>query len=278
MKISKTMAVAIIGIVLAMPFQARGQTPTVVVNLVTSAAGDGSSTIADELTDMFLASLMRTNIFNVIDARIGRQVAADLYLSASVNYREEQVEEKETEYEYLSDVGSSVKRSRQQVTSVRIDISVTDSFGEVLFTDFEERSDPSNETSIQSVGSHAAPIVEYLAGRLATYIDIMGARFRAKPVEASVVAIVGPATAVVDQGKKAGLALGDELEVQRGDIITNADGDIIFSRRESIGTAKVTEVQDGGALITVAPSLRRGTDARGDRRTGQMSPGLRPNG
>ncbi len=258
MNIAKTVAVAIIAIVLTTLHQARGQTPTVVVNPVTNATGEGSSTAAADLTDMFLASLLRTNVFNVVDARIDRQVAADFYLSASFNFREEQVEveEEETEYKRKSRVDTSVKRSRKHVTSVRIDISVTDGSGEVLFTDVGENSEPINETSNQSAGSRAEPIVEYLAGRLATYVDIMGPRSRARSVEAKVVAIMGPTTAVVDKGKKAGLASGDELEIRRGDVITNADGDVIFSRQESIGTAEVSEVQEGGALITVAETLK----------------------
>ena len=237
------MAVATILLVVAMPVQVRGQTPSVVVNPVTNAAGDGRSTAAADLTEMFLASLLRTNVFNVIDARTGRQVAADFYLSASFNFREEEVEveDKETNYRRQSRSDSSVKTSRQQVTSVRIDISVTDGSGEVLFTDFGEHSDPINETSTQSAESHAEPIVEYLAGRLATYVDIMGPRSRAKSVEAKVVAIVGSTTAIVDKGSKAGLVLGDELEVRRGDVITNADGEVIFSRLEKIGAAEVTE-------------------------------------
>ena len=261
-----SMAVAMIVIVLAMPFQARGQTPTVVVNPVTNAAGDGSSTASTNLTDMFLASLLRTNVFNVIDARMGRQVSADFYLTASFSYREEQVEVEEGEEDTRVRLGRndssgkrdsrSVKRSGTQVTSVRIDISVTNSSGEVLFADYREHSHPINETSNQSAASGAEPIVEYLAGRLATYIDILGPRFRAKSVEAKVVAIVGPTTAVVGKGSKAGLAPGDELEIRRGDIIINADGDIIFSRLENIGTAEVSEVQDEGALITVPASLK----------------------
>ena len=258
MRIIETIAVTTIGIVLAMPLQAEGQTPTVVVKPVTNAAGDRSSSAAADLTDMFLASLLRTNAFNVIDGRAGQQDAADFYLSASFSFREEEVEveEKETDYRRQSRSDSSVKTSRQQVTSVRIDISVTDSSGEVLFTDFGEHSDPSIATSTQSAESHAEPIVEYLAGRLATYVDIMGPRSRAESVEAKVVAIVGPTTAVVDKGRKAGLALGDELEVRRGDVITNTDGEVIFSRLENIGAAEVTEVQDEGALITVAAALK----------------------
>ena len=95
-----------------------------------------------------------------------------------------------------------------------------------------------------------------MADRLAKYFDIMGPRPRTKSVEARVVSVVDPTTAVVDKGNKAGLESGDELEVRRGDIITNAEGEVIFSRLENIGTAEVSEVQDEGALITVAAPLK----------------------
>ena len=260
---TKATTVAMAVIVLGLPFLARGQTPTVVVNPAAVAAGAGSSIAGDDLTDMFLASLTRTNVFNVIDARTGRDVAADFYLSASCNYREEQIEVEENDSSRSSSIEASrrsrldsrsrsdsvtVKRSRTHVTFIHIDITVTDSSGEVFFSDFTERSG--------SAGTRAEPIVRHLADRLAKYVDIMGPRPRTKSVEASVVSVVDSTTAVVDKGNKAGLEPGDELEVRRGDIITNAEGEVIFSRLENIGTAEVSEVQDEGALITVAASLK----------------------
>ncbi len=94
-----------------------------------------------------------------------------------------------------------------------------------------------------------------MAGRLSTYFDIVGLRSIAESVEGSVVAIMDSTTAVVDKGSKAGLAPDDELEVRRGNVITNAAGEFIFSRMESMGKAEVSEVQDEGALITVAASV-----------------------
>ena len=250
-----TMAIAMIVTVLAMPFLAGRQTPTVVVNPVAVSAGDEGSNTGNDLTDMFLASLMRTNVFNVIDARTGQQADAAFYLSSSVNYREEEVEEgvEEKQRKFSSQSRKeSVKTSRRQVTFLRIDISVADSSGKVLFTDVGEL----DETSTGTAGSVAAPVVDFLAGRLATYVDIVGLRSIAKSVEGSVVAIMDSTTAVVDKGSKAGLAPGDELEVRRGNVITNANGDVIFSRLETIGKAEVSEVQDEGALISVAASIK----------------------
>ena len=252
-----TVTFAMIATVLATSFLSGRQTSTVVVNPVVIAAGDEGSNTGNDLTDMFLASLMRTNVFNVIDARTGQQADADFYLSSSINYREEEVEvgveEKERKYRSRStkESAESVKTSRQQVTFLRIDISVADGSGKVLFTDAGEL----DETSTGTAGSAAAPVVDFLAGRLATYVDIVGLRSIAESVEGSVVAIMDSTTAVVDKGSKAGLASGDELEVRRGNVITNAAGEVIFSRMESIGKAEVSEVQDEGALITVAASV-----------------------
>ena len=230
---TKTTPVAMAVIVLAVHFLARGQTPTVVVNPVAVSAGAGRSIAGDDLTDMFLTSLMNTSVFNAIDARIGREVAADFYLSASCNYREEQVEVEQRDSNRSSSVEArrpsrldsrsrsdsvTVKRFRTQVTFIHIDITVTDSSGEVFFSDFRERS--------RSAGTRAEPIVRYLADRLARYVDIMGPPSGSKSVEASVVAVVDSTTAVVDQGNRAGLQPGDEVEVRLGNNITNADGDI----------------------------------------------------
>ena len=222
---TKTTVAAMVVIVLAVPFLARGQTVTVVVHPVAVSAGAGNSITGDDLTDMFLASLMRTSVFNVIDSRAGREVAADFYLSASCNYREEQVEVEKQDSSSSSSIEASrpsrldsrsrsdsltVKRFRTQVTFIHIDITVTDSSGEVFFSDFRERSG--------SAGTRAEPIVRDLADRLAKYVDIMGPPSRTKSVEASVVAVVDPTTAVVDKGNWAGLKLGDQLEVRRGNV------------------------------------------------------------
>ena len=79
---TKTMTLAMIISILAMPFLAQGQTPTVVVNPVAIAAGDADSPAGNDLTDMFLASLLRTKAFKAIDTRTDRQAARDFYLSS----------------------------------------------------------------------------------------------------------------------------------------------------------------------------------------------------
>ena len=72
-------------------------------------------------------------------------------------------------------------------------------------------------------------------------------------MEGAIVAVVDSRTAVIDRGGSAGLRADDDLDVLRDEPITNAAGEIVFSRRTSIGTATVSEVQDAGALIAVAP-------------------------
>ena len=154
-----TIAVAMIVTFLATSFLSGRQTSTVVVNPVVISAGDDSSNAGNDLTDMFLASLMRTNVFNVIDARTGQQPDADFYLSSSVNYREEEVEvgveEKERKYRSRStkESAETVKTFRQQVSFLRIDISVADGSGKVHFTEVGEL----DETSTGTVGSAARP-------------------------------------------------------------------------------------------------------------------------
>ena len=246
------MAIAVVMIVtvLAMPFLAGRQTPSVVVNPVVIAASGASSTTGDDLTDMFLTGLTSADVLNVIDARTGEQTDADLYVNSSVDYSEEHVE---VGVEDVSERGSveSIRRFRTEVTSVQIDISVADSSGKVFFSEGRVRSG----IGARTVQRAAAPIMGLLADRLTKYIGIVGVPPDAKPVEGRIVTTMDSTTAVVDKGRKAGLAPGDEVEVRRGDVVTNADGEVIFSRLKTIGKAEVGEVQDEGALITAADSL-----------------------
>ena len=90
--------------------------------------------------------------------------------------------------------------------------------------------------------------------RLTTYFEISGPS--AGPVESAVVALVDSRTAVIDKGASAGLRADDDLDVVRDEPITNAAGEVVFSRRTNVGTATVSEVQAGGALIAVAPGVQ----------------------
>ena len=165
-------------------------------------------------------------------------------------------------------------KTEEVLAIVGIDISATDGSGRVFFTDSGEQSETyerkarswrellTGQTSsdpaelgarMQSVG---APILVYLAERLKTYFDIMGSRsMPVETVEGRVVAVMDSTTAIIDTGSAAGLKAGDALEVRRGREVTNAAGEVVFSRLESVGTAEVSEVQDQGAVITTVASL-----------------------
>lgn len=198
----KTMAVAMMITISALPFPARGQTATVVVNPVAVATVRGNPTVADDLTDMLVAGLLRRNVFNVIDARIGNRVGADFELSSSCNYQEEQIEEEEVVPSDSDDDSVKVVRKiRNRVTFVRIEITVIDRSGQVFFS--EVWAQDASDTSIRTA---AAPAITHLAGRLSTYYDIVGLPSGSGSVEGSVVAIMDSTTAVVDLGSNASQA------------------------------------------------------------------------
>lgn len=245
------------------PLMAQGQTLTAVVNRMDIAVDFGNSNVADALTDSLLAALLRTGAFDVVDGRIGREVDANLYVIASLHYNDELIDDKVDD-----------DNKQKVLARVGIDISATDRSGRVFFTDSGEQSETyerkarnwrellTGETSydpaelgarMQSIG---APILVYLAERLKNYFDIMGARsMPEETVKGRVVAVMDSTTAIIDTGSAAGLRAGDALEVRRGREITNAAGEVVFSRLESVGTAEVSEVQDQGAMITTAASF-----------------------
>lgn len=248
------------------PLMAQGQTLTAVVNRMDIAVDFGNSNVADALTDTLLAALLRTGAFNVVDGRIGREVDANFYVIASLHYNDEPIDDK---VDIFDD-----KDGDDTLAIVGIDISATDGSGRVFFTDSGEQSETderkarnwretlTGQTSydpaelgarMQSMG---APILGYLAERLKAYFDIMGSRsMPVETVEGRIVAVMDSTTAIIDTGSAAGLKAGDALEVRRGREVTNAAGDVVFSRLESVGTAEVSEVQDQGAMITAAASL-----------------------
>lgn len=260
---TQIVAVTLILSLSSTPLVAQGQTLTAVVNRMDIAVDFGNSNVADALTDSLLAALLRTGAFNVVDGRIGREVDANFYVIASLNYNDELIDDKVDD------------DNKQKVLAiVGIDLSATDGSGRVFFTDSGEQSETyerkarnwrellTGQTSydpaelgarMQSMG---APILAYLADRLKAYFDIMGARsMPVETVKGRVVALMDSTTAIIDTGSAAGLEAGDALEVRRGREVTNAAGEVVFSRLESVGAAEISEVQDQGAMITTTASL-----------------------
>ena len=260
---TQIVAVTLILSLSSTPLIAQGQTLTAVVNRMDIAVDFGNSNVADALTDSLLAALLRTGAFNVVDGRMGREVDANFYVIASLHYNDELIDDK---------VGDDNKQ--KVLAIVGIDLSATDGSGRVFYTDSGEQSETyerkarnwrellTGQTSydpaelgarMQSVG---APILVYLAERLKAYFDIMGSRsMPVETVEGRVIAVMDATTAIIDTGSAAGLKAGDALEVRRGREVTNAAGEVVFSRLESVGTAEVSEVQDQGAMIATAASL-----------------------
>ena len=207
-----------------------------------------------------------------MDGRGGADIEADLYLGAKVtnfSYQEERVSETE---------GSLFRRSNrettfQQTMNVRIDITAMDGSQEIIFAEAVEHNETNTSAAAMEadyqrllassvsvremtgsmMGRATEGAIDRAAERLTTYFEILGPR--ATAVEASVVGVVDARMAVIDKGSTSGLRAGDELSVMRNEPITNASGEVIFTRQTAIGTATVAEVQDAGALINVRTDL-----------------------
>lgn len=265
--------VVVVGI-LAASVAAQDDRLVIVIDTFENPANYGSSTIGNALTDMFITSLSRTGAFTVMDGRGGEPIEADLYLGAKItnfSYHEEAVAASDRGLFSLR--GSSSERTFQQTMNVRIDITAVDDSQEILFSEGVEHSETNTSSSARAadynrlvsssvsvsemtgsmMGRATEGAIERAVERLTTYFEILGPV--AGPVEGSIVALVDSRTAVIDKGGSAGLGTGDELEVLRDEPITNADGQVVFSRQTNIGTATVSEVQDDGALIDVVPGV-----------------------
>ena len=247
---------AILAALVATPLVARGQTLTAVVNR-TNVHDSASFDIGDDLTEVFLGALLRTRAFNVVDGRVGREVDADFYLNTVLIYG-------------VTLIGPDDDPLRRIWADA--DLTAVDGEGNVFHADSLRRSkladpslldvllaSPEGTLDISDIIDDARSMLEELAGRVATYFSIMGERsMPVESVEGRVVSIVDATTAIIDIGSGDGLRLGDALEVQRSQTVTNANGDVIFSRSENIGTAEVGEIQAQGALITVSVGVEEG--------------------
>ena len=254
--------------VLAMPVAAQDDKLVIVIDTFENPANHQSSTIGNALTDMFVTSLSRTGAFTVMAGRGETDIEADLHLGAKVtnfSYREEEISR--------TDVGlfglPSRRTTFRQTMNVRIDMTAVDASREVLFAAAAEHSETNTSDAAQEadysrllassvsmsemtnsmMGRATEGAIERAVERLTRYFEILGPR--ARSVEANVVGVVDARTAVVDKGRASGVRAGDALEVLRNEPITNASGQVVFTRRTAIGAATVTEVQDAGALIDV---------------------------
>ena len=261
-------AIAALLSVLSMPAAAQNDKLVIVIDTFENPANYRSSTIGNALTDMFITSLSRTGAFTVMDGRGGGYIEADLYLGAKVtnfSYQEERVSETDRSFFRRS----SRETTFQQTMNVRIDITAVDASQEILFAEAVEHNETNTSAAAMEadyrrllassvsvremtgsmMGRATERAIERAVERLTTYFEILGPR--ATSVEANVVGVVDVRTAVIDKGRSSGVRAGDALAVLRNEPITNASGQVVFTRQTNIGTATVTEVQDAGALISV---------------------------
>ena len=264
--------------VLCSAVEAQDDKLVIAVETFENPANHYRSTIGNALTDMFITGLSRTGTFRVMDARRGNRDAADLYVSAKVTnfgYREREIEST-AENRERSDSGALYEQS----ITVRIDMTAVDSSQEVVFAEAVEHSETNTsaaamledyeyllttsistfEMSNSMMGRATEAAVEHAVERVTTYFEILGPTFAADTVEGVVVAAVDARSGVIDMGRAAGIRVRDELQVLRGEPITNDAGRVVFTRRVNVGTATVSEVQDDGALIdaATAPEIREG--------------------
>ena len=259
--------------VLAAPVAGQDDNLVIVIDTFENPANQRSSTIGNALTDMFITSLSRTGAFTVMDGRGGGDIEADLYLGAKVtnfSYQEERVSGTDTSFFRRSNRETTF----QQTMNVRIDVTAVDDSQEILFAEAVEHNETNTSASAMEadyrrllassvsvremtgsmMGRATEGAIERAVERLTTYFEIIGPT--AKPVEANIVGVVDTRVAVIDKGRAAGVRAGDEMAVLRNEPITNASGQVVFTRQTSIGTATVTEVQDAGALISVGAGVQ----------------------
>ncbi len=275
MRNSIVAGVVLAGILTAPAAAAQNDRLVIVIDTFENPANYRSSTIGNALTDMFITSLSRAGAFTVMDGRGGGPIEADLYLGAKITnfgYQEERVGASDRSFFSRRDSGSET--TWQQTMNVRIDITAVDASQEILFAEGVDHSETNTSSSARAsdydrlvsssvsvremtgsmMGRATEGAIDRAVERLTTYFEISGPS--AGPVESAVVALVDSRTAVIDKGASAGLRADDDLDVVRDEPITNAAGEVVFSRRTNVGTATVSEVQAGGALIAVAPGVQ----------------------
>ncbi|MCY4560710.1 MAG: hypothetical protein OXF79_30970 [Chloroflexi bacterium] len=242
---------------------------------------DPTSTIGTAVGDLFVASLSRAlrtgGRFLVLDGRWNDPGAPDLIVRARV-----------TDFTYEEDRRTATSRNdrtlgpdRRTETDyrqyVRLELDVLDDDDSLIFTDVAESRargeassplltdyrallrTPQSATTISKsmMGPITLDVVDLAASRVGTrirtYLDLLGFdSLGANAVEGRVVAVVDEQTAVINRGRASGLGEDHTLEVQRGGSITNSAGEVVFSRSPvSVGTARVSELQDDAAVIVM---------------------------
>ena len=262
--------------VLCPVFQVEAQDagPVIVVRTAENPADYHSATLGNALADMLVGSLSSTGTLTIVDARHPYRGPATLYVSAKV-----------TDFRYqeraIQSPASGDVAMYEQSTTVRIDVTAVDDLDQMVFTEAVDHSETTTSATAMRggyeyllsssvsmldmtnsiMGRATAMAGELAVDRVTRYLEILGPPARAADtVEGQVIAIVAANSGLIDKGRAAGIRERDELDVLRGQPITNDAGTVVFTRRVNVGMATVTEAQDDGALIvaTTAGEIREG--------------------
>lgn len=97
----------------------------------------------------------------------------------------------------------------------------------------------SREWAQSQIGRAARKAVDDIAKKIAIYF----------PSEAEVIAVMSPDEFIIDRGRFQGVRVGDTYEVFRVSVVRNSKGQVVWTDTLSLGTAKVTDVQDERAKL-----------------------------
>ena len=251
---------------------AQSEKLVIAIDAFENPANYRSSTIGNALMDLFITSLARTGKFTIMDTRRGIPVEVDVTFSAKVtnfSYREEALEN--------ASAGERLRSSGKyrQTMNVRLDMTVVDQAQEIIFAEAVEHHETNTSTESMTadyermmsssasvteipgsmMGRVTEVAVDRAVERVMTYFDILGTDFIKGAVEGRIIGVMDAKTAIMDQGRAAGLRTEDTLEVLRDNSITNAAGEVVFTRQTSIGTARVGEVQESAAMVVVTTTV-----------------------
>lgn len=106
----------------------------------------------------------------------------------------------------------------------------------------------SREWAESQIGRATRRAVDDIAKKIAVYF----------PSEAEVIAVMSSDEFIIDRGLFQGVRVGDTYEVFRVSTVRNSKGQVVWTDTVSLGTAKVTDVQDERAKLRFT---RRARDA-----------------
>lgn len=106
----------------------------------------------------------------------------------------------------------------------------------------------SREWAESQIGRATRKAVDDIAKKIAVYF----------PSEAEVIAVMSSEEFIIDRGLFQGVRVGDTYEVFRVSTVRNSKGQVVWTDTVSLGTAKVTDVQDERAKLRFT---RRARDA-----------------